>query len=101
MPWNDVVPSLKALTKAVQSVQVFAEAEAMAVKVEAKIKVRMVGRKFTLTSAVATINNIWKAFTQWLACTVDIHAGTRYLNAFSSTNPLDVKYYATEYNWPR
>ena len=42
MPWNDVVPSLKALTKAVQSVQVFAEAEARAVKAEANIKVRMV-----------------------------------------------------------
>ena len=57
MPWNDVAASLMALTIVVQSVQVFAETEAMAVKVEAKIKVRMVGRKFTLTSAVATINN--------------------------------------------
>ena len=57
MPWNDVAASLMALTIVVQSVQVFVETEAMAVKVEAKIKVRMVGRKFTLTSAVATINN--------------------------------------------
>ena len=57
MPWNDVAASLMALTMVVQSVQVFAETEAMAVKVEAKIKVRMVGRKFTLTSVVATINN--------------------------------------------
>ena len=59
MPWNDVAASLMALTMVVQSVQVFVEAEAMAAKVEAKIKVRMVGRKFTLTSAVATINNIY------------------------------------------
>ena len=57
MPWNDVAASLMALTMVVQSVQVFAETEARAAKVEAKIKVRMVGRKFTLTSAVATINN--------------------------------------------
>ena len=57
MPWNDVAASLMALTIVVQSVQVFVEAEARAAKVEAKIKVRMVGRKFTLTSAVATINN--------------------------------------------
>ena len=57
MPWNDVAASLMALTMVVQSVQVFAEAEARDTKAEAKIKVRMVGRKFTLTSAVATINN--------------------------------------------
>ena len=57
MPWNDVAASLMALTMVVQSVHVFAEAEAIAAKAEAKIKVRMVGRKSTLTSAVATINN--------------------------------------------